>query len=61
MGTIPFIFHVVGTRPAIAAAAGHILPLDLSYLLTKSGEVLRELDHQNDEGPPEEHAGRPEQ
>lgn len=38
-----------------------VSPLDLPYLFTQPGEVLCELHHHDDEGPPCEHAGGPEQ
>lgn len=41
--------------------AARVSPLDLPYLFTEPGEVLRELHHHDDEGPSREHAGRPQQ
>lgn len=43
------------------SAAAHISPLDLPYLFTQPGEVLRELNHHYDEGPSCEHTGGPQQ
>lgn len=50
------------TKPANAlTVTARISPLDLPYLFAQSGEVLRELDHHDNEGPSCEHAGGPEQ
>lgn len=43
------------------SAAVLLSPLDLPYLFTQNGEVLCELNHQDDEGPSCEHAGGPEE
>lgn len=39
----------------------HPSPFDLPDLLTQPGQILRELDHHDDEGPSRQHAGGPEQ
>lgn len=55
-----YVHHQTTTCLAFAAAAC-ISPLDLPNLLAQSREVLCELHHHNDEGPPCEHARGPEQ
>lgn len=45
----------------ISQPAACVSPLYLPYLFAQPGEVLRELHHHDDEGPPCEHAGRPQQ
>lgn len=63
--TIPFmsyVHHQTNICLALTAAACmYISPLDLPYLFAQSGEVLRELHHDDDEGPSCQHAGGPEQ
>ncbi len=60
---IPFMsyVHCQTTVCLPFTADARISPLDLSYLFTQPGEVLRELHHDDDEGPSCEHARGPQQ